>query len=153
MLGATKDEDGDAQEQREVFAELVGTLCEAVYCHKDADVADYSQDKERQKRRVHLREDHFSCRNVDAGIFATKAGQSLEARHQHTSAKISEPDDHEKQEVFRLVAEYVAGLAGEEVVASCADDEEADCEEERPDNVSACEGVLKSQKHRSAKTD
>ena len=152
VLGAAEDEDHDAQEEREALQQRVVQLREAVYGDEDEDVAEDAQHEQREQVRVHLTRDEALGGGVDAGL-AADAGQVLQTCQKTGAEKVSDPDDDQVQDVRRRVIEQVAGLTREQVIAAGADNEQADAEQERSDDVSAGEGVLDAQKDRSAEAD
>ena len=77
----------------------------------------------------------------------------LNTCEEHAAQKVANPNEAEPAEVFGLVVKNVACLAGEKIVASGADGEEADSKEQSPYNITAGKGILQTKENGSAKTD
>ena len=131
----------------------MGILGVAVDGQIDEDVADAGQKENRAETGGHFSLYHGPCGDVDARLCAADGGEILHQRKEAGAHQIAQPDHQQGDEVVGLVVKEIAGLAGEQVIASGADGKQTDGEQQRPHDVGPHKQVLHPQEYRAAQTD
>ena len=132
MFESAEDEYHHTEEQRQILAQFMRVLPEAVYGAEDQDVAEDREDEDAQKiiRKLGLAQSRsfLPQDRRDPGL-------QQDLRGQKRSGQIAEPDERQIQRIGFVVFKQIADSAGVERQASCADTEQTDGERERTDDL------------------
>ena len=153
VLGATENENRNAQENGKIFAQLMRVLGVAVDGQVNKDVANAGQQENAPQTGGQLCIHHGLGGDVDSGVGAAETGEVLDEGQKTGAHQVANPDHCKGDQVAGLVVKEIAGLSGEQIIAPGADGKQADAKQNRAHNIRAGKGILDPEEYGAAQAD